>query len=214
MGIVFGVSLCYKYAMGKNLRKVKDMKSEQLKSDQLKMIGTINKILREIDYVKIDCAGVDNNLPNQNNFEGILGTKVYFLGHDMVIESDEGVLKRTEIELRKRSNEKDQEDQKLCHIYQTTSWDRHFSRCSNALRDLLITVVTPSCLDQEKNVQKTAIKTKNGLLNINCTHQESPVRFIKYLYYVINDSIRDLAAKIDDYGDDTNKILDFMTKGK
>ena len=199
--------------MGKKLRKVKDTKSEQLKSDQLKMIGTVNKILREIDYVKVGSAGLDNNLSNENTFEGILGTSVYFFGRDMVIENDGALLKRTEIELRKRSDEGPQNDQSLCHIYQTTTLEYQSCRQSNALKQLLITVEIPNCYSQEKKHVETVIRTKNGLLNIHHMPQESPMRYVNYLYYVVNSSIRDLAAKHDDYND-RSKILDFMTKGK
>lgn len=201
--------------MGKKVGKVKDVKLEQLKSDQLKMVSTVNKILHEIDYVKTDSVRSDDDLLNQGNtFEGVLGANVYFVGHDMVIESNNGLLKRTEVELRKHSDETSHEDQILCHIYQTTCWDRRFCRRPNALKDLLITLVTPNCLKQEKNAQKMAIKTKNGLLNIHCTAQESPIRFVNHLYYTVCSSIRDVASERENYGADSNKILDFVTKGK
>lgn len=202
--------------MGKKVGKVKDLKLEQLKSDQLKIVGTVSKILREIDYVKTDCVrSDDDNLLNQGNaFEGVLGANVYFVGRDMVIEGDNGLLKRTEVELRKHSDETGHEDQSLCHIYQTTCWDRSLCRRPNALKDLLITLVTPNCLKQEKHSQKMAIKTKNGLLNVHCTAQESPINFVNYLYYTVSSSIRHVASERENYGADSNKILDFVTKGK
>lgn len=199
-------------------KKLTNVKSD-VKSDQLSMISMVNKILRDINFVKsTSLGGEDAELFNlKNTFEGELGASVYFVGHDMLADSDNGLIKRTEIELRKHADEMNREDQSLCHIYQTTSWGNNECRRPNAAKDVLITVVTPKCstLDQNQNIQKTVIKTKNGLLNVEHTEQEIPRRFINYLFYTVNSSIRDAVFERENNREDATKILEFVSrKGK
>lgn len=196
------------------MKKVKHLKSEQLRFDQLKMVSTVNKILRGINFVKNNSMGlVSDDLLNQNNgFDGMLGADLYYVGHDALVEVENYLLKRTEINLYKRT-ETSKKGQNLCHIFQTTRWNNNQYRGYNAPEDSLITLETPNVMKQHEKVQRTTVKTKNGLLDVYHTAQESPFHFINYLYFVINESIRNAGTETGD-GDGTGKILDFMTKGR
>lgn len=189
--------------------KLKNLK-EDVKFNQFNMI---NKILSEIDFVKNNTLGLDinNNFNEKNSFEGALGTNVYFVGNDTLAVGDSGLFKRTEIELRKYSNEVDKDYQSLCHIYKTASLDNYMCRRRTASKDILVTIVTPECLKQNQNTKNTAFKAKHGMLSIKHTAQENVNKFVKDLYNTVNYSIKNAATERENNVNGSNKILDFVT---
>ena len=190
--------------------KLKNLNSD-IKFNQLNMI---NKILNEIDFVKTGSLGADDNehmLNEKNSFEGAIGASVYFVGNDTFASGDNGLFKRTEIELRKHLNQNNY--QSLCRIYKTACLDNYMCRRQIGAQDLLVTIETPDCFNNNgQNTKTTSFKTKHGLLNVKHNAQESVNGFIHDLYYTVDSSIKDSVFEDQKYNlNDSTKILDFMT---